>query len=59
MKKNYKYYALGGVLLLAFAGFSLSSFKETLTPYVSYTEAREASRVVQVAGRARKGELVL
>jgi cytochrome c-type biogenesis protein CcmE len=55
MKKNTKYYLLGGVLLLAFAGFSLSSFKETLTPYVSYTEAREASRVVQVAGALEKG----
>jgi cytochrome c-type biogenesis protein CcmE len=55
MKKNTKYYVLGGVLLLAFAGFSLSSFKQTLTPYVSYTEAREASRVVQVAGALEKG----
>ena len=55
MKKNYRYYLLGGVLLLAFAGFSLSSFKETLTPYVSYTQAREASRVVQVAGALEKG----
>lgn len=55
MKKNYRYYLLGGVLLLAFAGFSLSSFKETLTPYVSYTQARETSRVVQVAGALEKG----
>jgi cytochrome c-type biogenesis protein CcmE len=55
MKKNYRYYLLGGVLLLAFAGFSLSSFKETLTPYVSYTQAREAARVVQVAGALQKG----
>jgi len=43
-------YLLGGVLLLGFAGFSLSSFKETLTPYVSYQEARAANRLVQVAG---------
>lgn len=55
MKKNHRYYLLGGVLLLAFAGFSLSSFKETLTPYVSYTQAREVSRVVQVAGALEKG----
>lgn len=55
MNKNAKLYMLGGVLLLAFAGFSLSSFKETLTPYVSYTQAREASRVVQVAGALEKG----
>jgi len=55
MKKNHRYYLLGGVLLLAFAGFSLSSFKETLTPYVSYGQAREAVRVVQVAGALQKG----
>lgn len=55
MKKNHRYYLLGGVLLLAFAGFSLSSFKETLTPYVSYTQARETARVVQVAGALEKG----
>jgi cytochrome c-type biogenesis protein CcmE len=43
-------YALGAVLILAFAGFALASFKETLTPYVSYEQARSVDRVVQVAG---------
>jgi cytochrome c-type biogenesis protein CcmE len=55
MKKNRLYYLFGGVLLLAFAGFSLSSFKETLTPYVPYEKAREADRVVQVMGALEKG----
>ena len=55
MKKNRLYYLFGGVLLLAFAGFSLSSFKETLTPYVPYEQAREADRVVQVMGALEKG----
>lgn len=55
MKKNHRYTLLGIVLLLAFAGFSLSSFKETLTPYVSYKQAQEADRVVQVAGALQKG----
>ena len=55
MKKNHRYYLFGGVLLLAFAGFSLSSFKETLTPYVPYEQAREADRVVQVMGALEKG----
>ena len=55
MKKTHRYYLLGGVLLLAFAGFSLSSFKETLTPYVSYKQARETERIVQVAGALQKG----
>ena len=53
MKKGY--YVLGVLLLLAFAGFSLSSFKQTLTPYVSYEQARETSRMVQVAGGLEKG----
>jgi cytochrome c-type biogenesis protein CcmE len=55
MKKTHRYYLLGTVLLLAFAGFSLSSFKETLTPYVNYKQARELDRVVQVAGALEKG----
>jgi len=55
MKKTHRYYLFGGVLLLAFAGFSLSSFKETLTPYVSYRQARDADRIVQVAGALEKG----
>ncbi len=53
-KKN-RMYILGGVLLLAFAGFSLSAFNETLTPYVSYGQAREGDRLVQVAGGLEKG----
>ncbi len=56
MKKN-RFYMLGGLMLLAFAGFSFSSFKETLTPYVSYKQAREAERIVQVAGALEKGKL--
>jgi cytochrome c-type biogenesis protein CcmE len=48
-------YLLGGVLLVAFAGFALSSFQESLTPYVSYRQARAAERTVQVAGGLEKG----
>lgn len=55
MKKTHRYYLLGAVLLLAFAGFSLSAFKETLTPYVNYEQARELDRIVQVAGALEKG----
>ncbi len=47
-------YVLGGLMLLAFAGFSLTSFKEALTPYVSYQEALSAKRQVQVAGGLEK-----
>ena len=47
-------YLLGGLMLLAFAGFSLTSFKEALTPYVSYEEALSTKRQVQVAGGLEK-----
>lgn len=44
-------YSAGVLLLMAFAGFSLASFRDALTPYVSYEEAVRASgRTVQVAG---------
>lgn len=48
-------YSLGGVLILAFAGFALANFKQTLTPYVPYDTARSADRVVQVAGGLVQG----
>jgi cytochrome c-type biogenesis protein CcmE len=54
MKRRW-YYILGGILLLGFGGFSLASFKNTLTPYVSYADARTMQRVVQVAGGLEKG----
>jgi cytochrome c-type biogenesis protein CcmE len=54
--KNRALYLLGGVLLLAFAGFSLTSFKEALTPYVPYEKARTGGdQLVQVAGGLEKG----
>jgi cytochrome c-type biogenesis protein CcmE len=54
MKKN-RLYMFGGVLLLAFAGFSFTAFKDSMTPYVSYDRAREGDRIVQVAGALEKG----
>lgn len=49
-------YMLGGVLLVAFAGFALTSFQQSLTPYVSYEQARATSDgVVQVAGGLDQG----
>jgi cytochrome c-type biogenesis protein CcmE len=47
-------YLLGAVLLLGFAAFSLSSFSSSITPYVSFAEARSATRLVQVAGELEK-----
>lgn len=54
MKKSYLY-VLGGVLILAFAGFALASFQQSLTPYVPFDQARTAQRVVQVAGGLVQG----
>ena len=54
MKKN-RLYMFGAVLLLAFAGFSFSAFKDSMTPYVSYDRARQGDRIVQVAGALEKG----
>lgn len=54
MKKN-RMYMFGGLLLVAFAGFSFTAFKESMTPYVSYEKAREGTRIVQVAGALAKG----
>ena len=40
-----------GLLVIAgFLVFGLSAFKKSLTPYVSFADARAASRTVQVAG---------
>lgn len=48
---NKRWYYLAGIaLLIGFAGFSLISFNQALTPYVSYGEARATQRAVQVAG---------
>ena len=54
MRRNHLY-AIGAILVVGFAGFALASFKETLTPYVSYADARVTDRVVQVAGGLAPG----
>lgn len=48
-------YALGTVMLLAFAAFAFTSFQRTLTPYVSFREATSLERTLQVAGGLVKG----
>lgn len=53
MARN-RLYVLGGALVIAFAALSLLSFKQTLTPYVTYAEARADQRMVQVAGGLEK-----
>jgi cytochrome c-type biogenesis protein CcmE len=43
--------ALGVAAVLAFLVFGLLSFRSSLTPYVSFAEARRAGRQVQIAGK--------
>ena len=47
MKKGYW---IAAVLTLAFLGFGLTAFQKTLTPYLSFDEARQSKGVVQVMG---------
>jgi len=54
IKKN-RIYLFGILLLVAFAGFSFTAFKDSMTPYVSYDRAKEGDRIVQVAGALEKG----
>lgn len=52
---NRIHYLIGVGLLLVFAGFSYSTFRDTLTPYVPYEEARVRTHPVQVAGGLEAG----
>jgi len=51
MKKGYW---IAAALTLAFVGFGLTAFQKTLTPYLSFAEARKAHGVVQVMGALDK-----
>ncbi len=44
------WYAIGGVLVVAFLAYGATSFKSNLTPYVSFAEAMRSGAKVQVAG---------
>lgn len=55
MNRNRAWTALGVLLLLAFAGFAFASFRKSLTPYVTFDDARRGDRTVQVAGALDKG----
>jgi cytochrome c-type biogenesis protein CcmE len=49
-----KGYWIAAALTLAFVGFGLTAFQKTLTPYLSFDEARKARSVVQVMGALDK-----
>ena len=55
MKSRTALYLAGAMLLVAFSAFSYTKFSETLTPYVSFEDARMSKRQVQVAGGLEKG----
>ena len=44
------WYGIGGVLVIAFLAYGMTSFKSNLTPYVSFEEAQSRPGKVQVAG---------
>lgn len=50
---------VAGALLLAAAGFGVSSFRKTMTPYISFAEARRSSGQVQVNGVLASKDYVL
>jgi cytochrome c-type biogenesis protein CcmE len=55
MTRRRTLYAFGIVLLLAFAGFAFTSFRQTMTPYVGFREAQGMQRTLQVAGSLVQG----
>lgn len=55
MNQRQRLYILGTVLLVGFAGFTLASFRQSLTPYVSFAQARTLDRNLQVAGALASG----
>lgn len=54
-KQRRIWYAIGGVLVVAFLAFGATSFKSNLTPYVSFDEAMASHQKVQVAGELVQG----
>jgi cytochrome c-type biogenesis protein CcmE len=48
-------YWVGAAILLGFLALGLSTFTKSMTPYVSFDEARKAGRTVQVMGALEKG----
>ncbi len=50
-----KAYWIGAVVVLAFLALGLTTFTKSMTPYVSFDEARASKRTVQVMGALEKG----
>ena len=50
-----KAYWIGAAVVLAFLALGLTTFSRSMTPYVSFDEARASKRTVQVMGALEKG----
>ncbi len=50
-----KAYWIGAAVVLAFLALGLTTFTKSMTPYVSFDEARASQRTVQVMGALEKG----
>jgi cytochrome c-type biogenesis protein CcmE len=50
-----KAYWIGAVVVIAFLALGLSTFTKSMTPYVSFDEAKSSRRTVQVMGALEKG----
>lgn len=48
-------YWAGAILVVGFLALGLSTFSRSMTPYVSFAEAKAAPRTVQVMGALEKG----
>jgi len=49
-----KGYAIAGILALAFVALGVTAFQKTLTPYLTFDEARKSRGVIQVMGALDK-----
>jgi len=54
-KQRKLWYLIGGALVIAFLAYGATSFKNNLTPYVSFDEAMKTASRVQVAGALVEG----
>ena len=50
-----KAYWIGAAVILGFLVLGLSTFSKSMTPYVSFDEAKTSKRTVQVMGALEKG----
>jgi len=54
-KQRRVWYIIGSVLIVGFFVYGANAFRQSLTPYVSITEAKSSGAKVQVAGKLVDG----